>query len=817
MVASPIPTCTRRKVLLSFSQLGRGQPSLSKDILADAKVVDRRIYLLYPASLRINLISQQVRALELVDALSSEEWMAGVTSVAVVGGGASGIMAAAALRTAGLRDELKVTLFESRDQLMPLQSGCHDKLLAPQIIDWPSEAAATELAALPLLGWKKALAGDVAIDVLAQFERFGVEKEVGATVRRLQEQGNGVVVEFDQAGRNQAKPFDLVIIAAGFGLEASTPGIANQTPSYWRVNPKQAPALTGNAPKRILVSGLGDGGLTDFVLFACPGLAHTRLCEQILSSADVAPLVLQIEEIEVRAWQTPTPTVDVAAAYSQLNLDAAARNLILPWLVRETELVLLTRDPDLFHRGTAPLNRLAASLVIRATELEDRGTRVRAVTGAEHLPDEAGQSVWSVAGHKFTEGFDEVVVRHGDTSRAAWDFGNPAIEAKVGELRARRSAITARPTTPALPADIAFRFETRRMGSYPTRIRITRQAGMIVWHGDLAIDEIGRLWRVPSARVQVEIDFAPIGNGAALDLAICRLLGHSEPPVEMAGQHSAAWIGLMETIRSKAGDRIRPAVPRMGTVAVDRNGTISDPDQLADRIERALDVGLLALLDDEIRRIASSPEQCPVKLHTDIISEVVAAWNGWRVEAAALGSDSVRWVLSLLGGLLDRHGRPDSWSSVRVGPRCVEDELIPAIVYHLAMRKLADGFAGPVRQPTGNVARQDAGGGIAAAHFCGSKWFRDRAGEALDINDWEKDWPGDAFAPSCLVLPARTSLFLPTNTLTQRDPARTMVAAPWDRVPVVFSSPELRQALRNGPAAAAAAFKAALAEALPNV
>ncbi len=787
-------------------------------LLTEACAVDRRIYLLFPASLRINILSQQIRALELVDALSTEAWMAGVTSIAVIGGGASGLTAAAALKNAGLRDELSITIFESRDQLMPLQSGCHDKMLAPRIIDWPADGSAGVTTEIPLLRWRKGIAAEVAIEMLEQFDRFKIDSKVGTKVTRVVEEGSGVVVHFEHGGTSSQKPFDMAIIAAGFGLEAETVGIANETLSYWRVNPEQAPALKGDAPKSILISGLGDGGLTDFVLFACPGLSHSRLCEQILSSPDVAPLMASIEQIEAGIWADPPLIGDIAAEYSGLNLDAAARTLILPWLVRDTNFTLLTHNTQLLSPGTSPLNRLAATLVMRAMHLEDLGTRYTAFVSATHLPDQAGESVWTEGGRMHRGRFDAVIIRHGDTSKNTWKFDNAAIDAKVAALRVKRAGLSDRPQAPILPKDVALRLEGRVLASQPTRMRLARPQDRVVWHSDLPVSEIGRLWRVPSAPVQIEIAFDPIGDDAKLDLALCRLLAHADPVAEIAGPHAGAWVALLDSIRASAGDRIRSPQTRVGTVLVDRNEMVEEADQLASTLEAALDQGLLALIDRRIRSLQTLPGHCPIHLHPDVIASALAQWDIWIAEAEALSSGNLRWVLKLFGGLLDGHGQPDPRSSVRVGPKCVEDELMPVILYHLIMRALVTGFAGPMMKPVGNVLRHDEHGEqMPASHFCGSRWFRNASGVPAGIDLWEKSWPGDAFAPSCLVLPARTAHFLPTTTMTGRDTARQMTAPPWDRVPIVFGSPELRRALGTGVAAAASALRAALYATLPDV
>lgn len=781
-------------------------------------MVDRRIYLLFPASLRINILSQQIRALELVDALSSEAWMAGVTSIAVIGGGASGLTAAAALKSAGLRDELSVTIFESRDQLMPLQSGCHDKMLAPRIIDWPVDGSENTTTEIPLLRWRKGVAAEVAIEMLEQFDRFKVDKKVATKVTQVEERGNGVVVHFEHGGASNQQPFDIAIIAAGFGLEAEPVGIDNENLSYWRVNPAQAPALKGDAPKSILISGLGDGGLTDFVLFACPGLSHSRLCEQILSSPDVRPLMEAIEQIEESIWADPPRIGDIAAEYAGLDIDAAARTLIVPWLVRKTDFTLLTHNLQLLSPGTSPLNRLAATLVMRAMQLEDLGTRFTAFVSATQLPDKAGESVWTEGGRMHHRRFDAVIVRHGDTSKETWKFNNAKIDAKVAELRAKRDGISDMPQAPRLSKDVATRLEARVLASQPTRIRLARPQDKVVWHSDLPAIEIGRLWRVPSAPIQIEIAFNPIGDDAKLDLAVCRMLAHADPLAELAGPHAGAWVALLDSIRASAGDRIRSPQTRIGTVLVDRNETVEEADQLASTLEAALDQGLLGLIDRRIRSLQTHPGDCALHLHPDVIASALTQWETWIAEAEALSSGDLRWVLKLFGGLLDGHGQPDPRSSIRVGPKCVEDELMPVILYHLLMRALVTGFAGPAMKPVGNVLRTDENGEqVLASHFCGSRWFRNASGIPTPIDLWEKSWPGDAFAPSCMVLPARTAHFLPTITLTGRDTTRQMIAPPWDRVPVVFGSPELRKALGTSVSAAASALRAELYATLPDV
>ncbi|MGB3845439.1 MAG: ABC-three component system protein [Sphingopyxis sp.] len=790
-----------------------------RDVLSDACAVPERVYLLFPADVRITLYAQQVRALELIDRLAAEPWIERVSSIAVIGGGASGMTAAAALMTAGLREELVVTLFESCNQIMPLQSGAHNKLLAPHLIDWPMAGATEDRALLPVMGWRQAVADKVAIDLLAQFQRFGVVVRTGSVVEAIGPAAHTVAIDIRHAGAVTRQNFDLVIVAAGFGLESQPSGIAALTPPYWRVHPEQAPALAAAAPdRRILISGLGDGGLIDFVLFACPGLSHEQLCDRLVNSGDSQRLVPEIDHIERQIWETPSPIDDIEAAYAGLDIDQLARALILPSLAPHVEFSLLTRDPQLFHRGTAPLNRLAATLVMRAMELADNGTRVRRLIGARHLPDRDNQTVYEIDGVEHQETFDTVVVRHGDTSAQAWDFGNTDIAVKVADLRARRQAISVRPQTPKLPDALAAAFDQRQFAARPTRIRLVRQGQQVRWEGDIEAGDVGRLWRAPTAAVHIEIDFAPDDPPSKLDFALCRLLIHAEPQARVAGGHKAAWITLTQEVPRRAGDKTRTAVELVGTVEPGRNVFVADPDQLADKLEAAMDDGLLALVDDRMAAAAADPALCPVDFYASLHVRIHDRWAAWRSHVIGLPSTHRRRVLSMYGGLLDEFGSPDPWNSLRVGPRCVDDELLPAFLLHLAAQELLEDFGMAGAHRMGNVARVGPDDfDMPAAHFCGTRWVAKKAGRPQSIDSWERSWPGDPWVPSCLVLSARQAQLLPRYKFNNDVPSDRLLAQPGDRTPVIVGSADLKQALRAGEDEARAFLKNALNAAYPEI
>src|SRR5207237_1588236 len=86
------------------------------------------VYILRPDTQLVAVFTQQVRALNLVRALYLKDESAfKVARIAIIGGGASGLTAAAAAAMAGA----KVKLFEQSRDLMSLQIGCATRALHP--------------------------------------------------------------------------------------------------------------------------------------------------------------------------------------------------------------------------------------------------------------------------------------------------------------------------------------------------------------------------------------------------------------------------------------------------------------------------------------------------------------------------------------------------------------------------------------------------------------------------------------------------------------------------------------------------------------
>lgn len=258
------------------------------------------IYILGCLANGVTVFRQQVRALNLGTALSFR--FKANERIAVVGGGIAGLTLVAALLA--LMPRAKITLFESRMDLCPLQQGAETRWLHPHIYDWPAVGSRAPRANLPLLDWGEGTAGEVAHTLLRQFSDvvdwsrsqdkanaastrlsllMGVTHlRIASADRRVEwvgTKGNlmqGHVVLGQTSGASEQ--FDAIVIASGFGTEVSSGKIDAR--SYWRNDTLGQPVLNGTK-ETFLISGFGDGAIVDLCRLTIERFRHGRILEDI--------------------------------------------------------------------------------------------------------------------------------------------------------------------------------------------------------------------------------------------------------------------------------------------------------------------------------------------------------------------------------------------------------------------------------------------------------------------------------------------------------------------------------------------------------
>jgi hypothetical protein len=274
------------------------------------------LYALGSFDSRVTVLSQQTRALNLVWSMIETgvvpvEKRDPPFKIAVVGAGFAGLTFAAGLLRKGAACELYI--FEQRDTLLPLQQGSDTRWLHPHIYDWPADGSEASAAMLPVLNWTAARSSDVVVQVLGEWAQI-VEKRdsihLFCNTRHLQltqcadephrariewvgekrRASDGTIRESEGSARGLSETFDAVVLAVGFGLEASKA-------SYWRNETFGQPSL--NEPRRtFLLSGQGDGAMIDLLRIRISQFRQDRILEELFGSrpALVAELKLMRED-----------------------------------------------------------------------------------------------------------------------------------------------------------------------------------------------------------------------------------------------------------------------------------------------------------------------------------------------------------------------------------------------------------------------------------------------------------------------------------------------------------------------------------------
>ncbi|APR77689.1 Hypothetical protein A7982_03036 [Minicystis rosea] len=333
---------------------------------------------------------------------------------------------------------------------------------------------------MPFFNWSSGgFAHAVASRWLESWEGFrkrrgGVSVYLGVgSVGSPQEHGDAIFLDVPGMGR---AAFDLAILAVGFGIESQFPG-AESSPSYWAVDDleQEGPrAIRGR--RRVLISGMGDGGLIDFVRARVRNFDHNRT---------IGDFVFRARHLEKRllASGVRDDPGRIARACRTVAGDADDASLN-EWLVKQlrddTEVTLLGDTIVPFSTPSAEINRAFA---IRLLEND--------VFGSTHMrgrllsvePAGARFSVRVSSRPNDELAFDQVIIRHGADSAIHRDFPD------VAEMHQRHlaehggaSEVDEAQITAAL--DFFAKLETHPPVGHETSARdaIFETAKTVAWH-----------------------------------------------------------------------------------------------------------------------------------------------------------------------------------------------------------------------------------------------------------------------------------------------------------------------------------------------
>ncbi|MEM9358672.1 MAG: NAD(P)-binding protein [Pseudomonadota bacterium] len=316
-----------------------------------------------PLGGRVTVYSQQARALNLTAEIIRRDLIGQDSKIAVIGGGISGITAAAALAMQGVRP--KVRIYEQRDCLVHLQQRSPDRFVHPNIYNWPHPNSLQKDANLPILSWTAGSAGEVASQCLEQFDaianEYAIEIILEAKViglETLEHEG----VKVTSSAFTSPNVYDIVIIAVGFGYEREIKG---ENESYWSSSRFVGSLRTAEENPLVFISGNGDGGLVDFAMAAFNGFNHIEICEAVVSFSGLEAVEQAILQIDAQALGNDK--IDIFSEYDRILPPLLPRGFLLrisELLRPNVELIFHTSNQNLFRQNTAPLNRFIAWLAI---------------------------------------------------------------------------------------------------------------------------------------------------------------------------------------------------------------------------------------------------------------------------------------------------------------------------------------------------------------------------------------------------------------------------------------------------------------------
>jgi hypothetical protein len=302
-----------------------------------------QVYVLGCFARYVTIYAQQIRALNLVDCLAKAGIVSGRSKVAVVGGGISGLTAASA---AIVRGVTQVVVFEKDRELLHLQATSQQRYIHPHIYDWPADGALDDDAGLPILNWKADLAKEVVEKMLEDWRilpgREKIEQRVLCGDIAIRSGVDGPIVESAKG----CEAFMVVILAAGFGRDSHS-----ETDSYWtdsRIDGREA-----EEEGEWLVSGAGDGALTDLMRLCISKFSHKRVLEAVDQQArqTVGSDLLNLASAKLSSAELAGRFEKAAAVIApQLNERLKPRDISKIWLNS-------TRD-ELFSPKSSILNRL---------------------------------------------------------------------------------------------------------------------------------------------------------------------------------------------------------------------------------------------------------------------------------------------------------------------------------------------------------------------------------------------------------------------------------------------------------------------------
>lgn len=726
---------------------------LPLDVIDGASVRDRpNLFVIGCYDRRITFYSQQVRALSLVHALKELGYLNANPRIAVIGGGAAGVSAAAAV---ALVSNSNVTLYETAGELLSLQSTTARRRLDPHIYDWPEYDTTDPIADLPILDWESGTCVSVRKDVLLGFEHIALrlgprlKKRMRHKVTGLTTAPDGYDVSFvsldapPEAGQERTERFNMVMLAVGFGLEPDEPLQNVQSASYWSDAGVPVAEFQGRPTPRFFISGAGDGDLIDLVAAGANDFDHAGMISMISQHPGVDELskILTAIDAEARAADAAGIRFDFMAIYdaqllaplTAIGLLAAVAEQLRPGV----QLTLQTQHAELFDVSTSMLNRLAAYLTIKACEADAqrsfRHLRCDVVTriDAPLSPSEAPAAFWLDCGGDGVAA-DAVIVRRGplralvrapfEEHLAGYAYAHKEWLARHGDatlvrklsVQARKLFEEAARNAGIPPPPRLLRAAAQQL---PISVQLRRDANRVRWSGAITADQLVRAWSEDQV-FDIILPDGPRDLGIAAG-AILRVACHSR----RCRLHAAPALWTKH-VRALSLESLHAEGMTMPTIISGNPGGAAQnveevaPEILARRIHRLLDAWLLGGIDTHLQQFFASNadpgRHIGLTIANNLRMAMAETWADWQASFAddpSLLNHFLRLMICAVDNDEDR-----DVAQVLVGPTKWK-EIIRGTTVALAIAS-AWNTTSPKGGGPGNLVREREGDAAWMGHGC---------------------------------------------------------------------------------------------------
>lgn len=334
---------------------------------------DEGIYSLIPLPKEpwVTVRHQQVRALNLA-LLIARDGEPAPTKVLVIGGGVAGMTFATAWRSlCPSAGRPWVRVLESREHPMNNLRGCKSRYLHPNLFTWPEEGWDDHDARLPFLNWSANYAHDV-YDKLNEGRDLQVEVSTRCSMQSLTVKAEREIeAKWQEGSQDFSETFEVVVLALGPGVERRQP--ASSSDGYWlndRID-QTAPEVQ-NRSREIVIAGLGDGGLTDFLRATINEFVDHAWLSSFADKIHAEAQVMREHRLRARE-ENGEEGASIYREQARTLLNREPKSISL----RQEANVCLIGEREVAYANTTsfPINRLLTAMVL---EKFDRG-------GSEHV------------------------------------------------------------------------------------------------------------------------------------------------------------------------------------------------------------------------------------------------------------------------------------------------------------------------------------------------------------------------------------------------------------------------------------------------